>query len=126
MFQLSRDEQISLVIGLLIISAIAISFFVIKPQKSVQGVKIELPQSNTPEPPSSNKSAVNFPARIYVHVAGEVARPNVYVVWKGSRVFEAIALAGLTRFSDVDSLNLAEVLNDGSNSGWPIPGRQLS
>ncbi len=54
------------------------------------------------------------PSEIYVHVAGEVQLPGLYKLPQGSRVADAIKLAGgATSEADIDSLNLALVLKDG-------------
>ena len=49
-----------------------------------------------------------------VHVAGAVAHPGLYALRPGSRVNEAIVLAGgMLPEADQDSVNLAAVLKDG-------------
>ena len=53
------------------------------------------------------------PSEIVVHVAGEVKNPGVYRLPQGSRVIDAINLAGSTEDSALDSLNLAALLEDG-------------
>ena len=51
---------------------------------------------------------------IYVHVCGEVNSPNVYRLKAGSRVYEAIELAGgMTSEGVQEGLNMASVLQDG-------------
>lgn len=51
---------------------------------------------------------------IYVQVSGAVAAPGVYQLPEGSRVFEAVELAGgMTEEADMNSLNQAQVLSDG-------------
>ena len=52
--------------------------------------------------------------KIYVHVTGEVQHPGVYMLPIGSRLFEAVALAGgFRKKADQSSVNLARVLTDG-------------
>ena len=52
--------------------------------------------------------------RIVVQVDGAVNKPGVYELSTGSRVFQAIQLAGSTTVrADTRSINLAEYLNDG-------------
>lgn len=53
-------------------------------------------------------------AEIVVHVAGEVQRPGVYRLAPGSRVVDAVDMAGTTENSALDYLNLAAPLQDGS------------
>ena len=51
---------------------------------------------------------------VYVHVAGEVAKPGLYVLMKGARVADALAAAGgSTSHAQLEDINLARVLNDG-------------
>lgn len=52
---------------------------------------------------------------IFVYVCGEVNSPGVYQCKKGARLFEAIELAGgLTKEADLNSVNQAQVLEDGT------------
>lgn len=52
---------------------------------------------------------------IIVHIAGEVADPGVYRLNADARVFDLIAKAGgPTKSADTDSINLAQVLLDGT------------
>lgn len=54
------------------------------------------------------------PARLSVHVAGEVVWPGVYLLPAGSRVQDAIFAAhGPTYLADLRRLNLAALLRDG-------------
>lgn len=51
---------------------------------------------------------------IYVHVCGQVVSPGVYQLLKGSRVYEAVAMAGgCTEQGAPDCLNMAQELTDG-------------
>ena len=50
---------------------------------------------------------------VTVHVAGAVQNPGVYRLPAGSRVVDAVEMAGSTADSALDYLNLAEVLEDG-------------
>ncbi|MFW6306755.1 MAG: helix-hairpin-helix domain-containing protein [Bacillota bacterium] len=52
--------------------------------------------------------------KIYVHVAGEVVNTGVYILEEGSRVFQAVEMAGGgTDDAALDSINLAAPLIDG-------------
>ena len=51
-----------------------------------------------------------FVKKIVVHVAGAVEHPGVYTLLEGQRIDDAVALAGVTAQSDVDSLNRACLL----------------
>lgn len=51
--------------------------------------------------------------QIIVDIKGEVNRPGIYYLNSGSRVIDAINLAGgLTPHADVDNINLAGIIDD--------------
>lgn len=53
-------------------------------------------------------------SQIFVHVAGEVKKPGLYGIEVGSRVEDAIALAGgMTSSAFEQSVNLARMVSDG-------------
>lgn len=54
------------------------------------------------------------PQEIVVHVTGEVQHPGVYRLNAGSRVVDAVNMAGSTEKSALDYLNLAAPLQDGN------------
>jgi len=63
------------------------------------------------------------PAPMLIHVAGAVANPGVYQLETGSRVQQAIDLAGgLLDNADPDSINLAGFLQDGQRVYIPLIG----
>ena len=63
--------------------------------------------------PSALARASPSPAVVVIHVAGWVRRPGVYELPVGSRVIDAIELAGGPREgADLSALNLAAVLSD--------------
>ncbi|HEY3238762.1 MAG TPA: helix-hairpin-helix domain-containing protein [Acidimicrobiia bacterium] len=78
------------------------------------------------EAPASSSSTITT-AVVVVHVAGAVVRPGLYRLAAGSRVADAIELAGGPRpRADLDRLNLAARLVDGqrvavSRRGEPVP-----
>ena len=62
-------------------------------------------------------------AHIYVYVCGEVASPGVYELAAGSRVYEAIELAGgVTAEGDIAYINQAELCYDGEKLYVPKEG----
>jgi len=79
-----------------------------------------------PEPPAEGVSTTTGPL-LAVHVAGAVARPGLYHLPAGSRVADALSLAGgRLPAADVDRLNLAARLMDGqkilvTRRGEPAP-----
>ena len=63
---------------------------------------------------------------ITVHAAGQVAAPGVYSVPAGARVADVVTAAGgLAAEADVDSLNLAAKVADGSRIYVPRKGEQV-
>lgn len=72
-------------------------------------------------PPAADEGVTSVPPAspspvgVVVHVAGKVRRPGLYTLPEGSRVADAIeAAGGPSRTVDLDLLNLAEVIVDGS------------
>lgn len=54
------------------------------------------------------------PSKILVHITGEVLNPGVYEIEQGTRVEQAIEVAGgATENADLQSVNLAKLLKDG-------------
>jgi len=59
-----------------------------------------------------------------VHVAGQVLHPGLYTVNVGGRLADAVAAAGgATPQADLDRVNLAEPLADGSRAYIPALGQ---
>lgn len=77
-----------------------------------------------PTPPAADGDASPpAPAVVVVHVAGAVASPGVYELDPGSRVDDAIRLAGgAAGDADLDGLNLAAPLVDGQRVYVPRAG----
>jgi competence protein ComEA len=66
------------------------------------------------EAEKTDESREKEPSDIYVQVCGAVANPGVYTLKEGSRIFEAIDLAGgLLAEGNMASLNQAQFLTDG-------------
>lgn len=75
----------------------------------------EVPEESDPEDVQEKDSDnAKSEQMIYVQVNGAVAKPGVYALAEGSRIFQAVELAGgVTESADTRSLNQAEVLTDG-------------
>ncbi len=66
------------------------------------------------DPEKGQEEASGEPADIYVQVSGAVNQPGVYKLPEGSRIFEAVELAGgTTQEADLASVNQAQILSDG-------------
>lgn len=69
---------------------------------------IDLGDDNEKETSNINNS------KIVVEIKGEVVKPDVYELESGSRINDLINLAGgITENGDIESINRAEILNDG-------------
>lgn len=80
-----------------------------------------------PATSSSPAEASPVGATVFVHVAGAVARPGLYRFPDGLRVADAIeAAGGAVRRSNLDAINLADVLSDGLKIEVPFRGRELA
>jgi competence protein ComEA len=70
--------------------------------------------------------ATNTPSTITVHVAGQVLRPGVYRLDSGSRVIDAVDVAGGAAFgADSNAINLAAPLADGQRVYVPAVGEAV-
>jgi competence protein ComEA len=77
-------------------------------------------------PTASPTTAVTTPATAVVHVAGAVVSAGVYRVDVGARVDDAIRLAGgPTPDADIDVVNLAAIVVDGSRIYVPHVGESV-
>lgn len=66
------------------------------------------------------------PARVAVHVVGQVTTPGVVEVAQGARVIDAITAAGgLTTSADAGAVNLARAVVDGEQIYVPAPGEPI-
>lgn len=81
---------------------------------SNEGIKFIEAGSKTTEPSEKIKPEPPISTKICVHVAGNVKKPGVYFLKPDSRVNDAIkAAGGPVGKADLDSINLAEKLQDG-------------
>jgi len=66
------------------------------------------------EPEVKGTSGDQTEDNIFIHVCGAVKNPGVYEMEAGSRIYEALELAGgMTEDAVENSMNQAEILNDG-------------
>ncbi len=125
MFQLEKRHQL-----VLLILAAVIMFGVGHKYASMQangplvtdsvvtgGTAENINSENSPVPnPGNNPAAGQNDTRdtqVTVHVAGAVQKPGVYRLPVGSRVVDAVNMAGPTEKSALDYMNLAAMLEDG-------------
>jgi competence protein ComEA len=73
-----------------------------------------LPRPVEVQAPRAGPSVSPSPASLIIHVAGWVRRPGVYELPQGSRVIDAVEMAGGPRNgAELGTLNLAAPLSDG-------------
>ncbi|HCT64609.1 MAG TPA: transporter [Lachnospiraceae bacterium] len=88
-----------------------------------QGIEVAEPQEQELLQPQ----IVSEPKKIIVHVAGEVNNSGVVELTVGCRVTDALQKAGgVTKFADVDQLNLAAQLADGEKVYVPKKGEKVA
>jgi competence protein ComEA len=76
--------------------------------------------------PGGATTATTVPEDLLAHAAGAVARPGVYSLAPGSRVGDLLAAAGgPVGAADVDRLNLAAPLADGTRVYVPVLGEPV-
>jgi competence protein ComEA len=97
--------------------------WLMRPEASAQALAVE------PVTPTATSAATTAepPPEVVVDVVGAVARPGLYRLDDGSRIADAIALAGgATRKANLSAVNLAAPLLDGTQivvprKGEPVP-----
>lgn len=79
--------------------------------------------SDAPDGAPATSTTTGAPAEVVVHAAGAVARPGVYVLAADARVGDLLSAAGgPVAGADLDRVNLAEPLVDGSRVYVPLEG----
>ncbi len=107
----SKREQIILVFLVIIIALISLFNFLGKNDESAdEGVLVEDYISGLNEANELNSEEVY---EIMVHISGQVYNPGIVVLESGSRLIDAVELAGgLKKDADLDKINLAKKLID--------------
>ena len=96
--------------AVVVLASVAGALWVLRPPADPP--EAALPYATTSVPPAS--TATTLAEVLVVHVAGAVATPGVHELPLGSRVADAIAIAGgLTPSADPSRINLASPLVDG-------------
>lgn len=99
-----------------------------KPRIETQEAEVleeTLRQENTQESQMEEEPETSETS-IYVQVSGAVASPGVYELPEGSRVFEAIELAGgMTAEADARQMNQAQTISDGEMIYVKSQGEQV-
>ncbi|MHA7156092.1 helix-hairpin-helix domain-containing protein [Arthrobacter sp. TMN-50] len=93
------------------------------PGERVGSVSTAGPSPPAPVQGTSDPAGVEAPQLLLVHVAGAVARSGVVELVSGSRVFEALELAGgALPEADLAAINLAAPVQDGQQIRVPLQG----
>ena len=116
-----KEKIVSLRMKILLAAAFAAAVFVCGGcSRTVSGDGIQIETGDESQDAAGvnenglNEGAPEAEAFIYVHVCGQVKEPGVYPLKEGSRLYEAIEMAGgVTEKGVCDALNLAAVLEDG-------------
>ncbi len=106
-------KAVKYVLGVTIMMVIGVMYSCEKATDAIVIQTSDYENSETTEVADSSMEATSF-NYICIHVTGCVERAGVYELKEGSRVFEAIEMAGgFTKEADTEFLNLASVLQDG-------------
>ena len=118
-----KEKIVSLRMKILLAAAFAAAVFVCGGcSRTVSGDEIQIETDTGDESQDTagvnandfSETAPETEAFIYVHVCGQVKEPGVYPLKEGSRLYEAVEMAGgATEKGVCDVLNLAAVLEDG-------------
>lgn len=112
MFGGRRDLVVVLVVVGVVVAGVLVLRFRTPPPLVAPPATGSIP-TDTPNP-SETRSETPM-GELFVHVAGAVRRPGLYALPEGSRVADAIDLAGgASGKADLDAINLAELLVDGA------------
>lgn len=100
-------QKITIVIGISISMIICIYLFIQNNKETEEWVE---------ETPQNEQEIIKKeePQEIVVHIAGEVKNPGIVKVKEGSRIIDAIEVAGgVTEMADSNRINLAQIIGDG-------------
>lgn len=101
------------VVVLVVVVFLAQGLYGVFSADSFEIVKAEA-QGASVEEEAGDEASDNEAQAIYVHVAGAVAKPGLYSLSEGSRLFDAVEIAGGFSEGAVSAaLNLARVIEDG-------------
>jgi competence protein ComEA len=116
----------------LLAAAVAVGWWLLRPADPPlevtlprAGTGVELTSTTVSSGSAPGSTTTNPSGAVVVHVAGAVAAPGVVTLVGGVRVADAVAAAGgLRPDADVDRVNLAAPLEDGSRVYVPVLGEE--
>lgn len=113
---MKNKKSYSVLIVLLVVTGIALAMW-----NQFKSVDVESFVAESLSVPVVRDEVVDETTTIYVHVSGEVKKPGVYALPVGSRVYEAVDMAGgVTTSAAIQAVNQAEVLEDGRQIHFPV------
>jgi competence protein ComEA len=116
-FPFTRRQAIAGAVALLLVLALG-GRFLLRPAPAAETLPVEPISVET----ATDESAK--PSQVVVHVVGAVRRPGLYRLDEGSRVADAVSLAGgATRKADLAGVNLAAQVVDGTQIVVPRAGQ---
>jgi len=118
MFNLTRGEELTALICIVLAGVATARVCLVRGDK---GKTIEIPLNN-PREITVERERAKSQGKIIVQVAGEVRRKGVFELKAGSRVKDAIELAGATEAAALEALNMAAPLVDGERILVPRRG----
>ena len=123
MFGGRRDLIVALAVVGAVIAGVLIFRFRTPPPRIAPPATETVTTSETPAPTETPTPTLTD--ELFVHVAGAVHKPGLYKLPQGSRVADAVELAGgALAKADLDAINLAELLVDGAKIDVPQRGAE--
>lgn len=99
----------------------ALSIAVVASMVSGSGRSTEIPREVLSTGSSASMSSAPAGGKMLIHVVGAVRNPGIYSVDSGSRVVDAVMLAGgWTEEAQLCGVNMARVLTDGEQLTMPV------
>lgn len=95
-------------------------------QKKVEAKDHVLIVHNADEQKKIDSASEVEESHIFIHITGEVEKPGLYQLPEGARVNDGIEKAKATEEADLDALNLAQILFDGTKIIVPAKGQELT
>lgn len=112
MIELSKNEKI--VICIILVIMISIIGYYIYTNINLQEYNTEGEEIISNIEYSNSQNNLIEDEKIVIHIAGCIENEGVYEIKKGSRISDAVEIAGgLTSDANIKSINLAQKLNDG-------------
>lgn len=124
-FVMERKQALAICFLLILVVTGTLTFYKISKPKPVVVSKASN-AGKTPKDVSTNEASKSKKQAqlLLVHVAGAVVKPGVYQLKEGSRVIDAVEVAGGgLQSSDEDALNLAAKVFDGQKIYVPEKGK---